>query len=181
MDCWPLSRHDENSNGVRGPSSFALEKQQRHHGMWRVSTLENHGSNGRGVRTMTEMTQRQKDAVFTSGDKHCTKNFTMLLRHSSWLNHLVRHVFTGCNLDILEFAFGSVLVMTDDSHAKNSSVACWHRRGGAEDRPSQATKYVSERPMRHHMSLHKSSQCYVTRTGAASTWKTCTVTATTTR
>ena len=44
----------------------------------------------------------------------------------------------------------------------------------------QATKYVSERAMRHHKSVHKSSQCYVTRTGAASTWKTCTVTATTT-
>ena len=28
---------------------------------------------------------------------------------------------------------------------------------------SQATKYVSERTMRHHMSLHKSSQYYVTR------------------
>ena len=43
---------------------------------------------------------------------------------------------------------------------------------------SQATKYVSERAMRHHKSLHTSSQYYVTRTGAASTWKTCTVTAT---
>ena len=29
---WPLSRHDENSNGVSGPSTFAWEKQQRHHG-----------------------------------------------------------------------------------------------------------------------------------------------------
>ena len=34
--------------------------------------------------------------------------------------------------------------------------------------------------MKHHKSLHKSSQNYVTRTaGAASTWKTFTVTATT--
>ena len=30
--------------------------------------------------------------------------------------------------------------------------------------------------MRHHKSPHKSSRYYVTRTGAASTWKTCTVT-----
>ena len=68
-----LNRHDENSNGVRGSSLFALEKQQRHHGEWRVSTLENHESNGRGVRTMTEMIQRQRDAVFTSGEKHCKR------------------------------------------------------------------------------------------------------------
>ena len=27
---WSLGRHDENSNGVRGPSSFVLEKQKRH-------------------------------------------------------------------------------------------------------------------------------------------------------
>ena len=114
---------------------FALEKQQRHHGEWRVSTSENHESNCRGVRTMTEMIQRQRDAFFTSGEKHCFKNFTMLLRHSSWLNHLVRNDFTGCNLDILEFAFGSVLVMTDDSYAKNLCVACWHpRERSAEDR-----------------------------------------------
>ena len=33
---------------------------------------------------------------------------------------------------------------------------------------------------KHHVSLHQSSQYYVTRTGAASTRKTCTVTATTT-
>ena len=44
----------------------------------------------------------------------------------------------------------------------------------------QDTKYVSERTMRHHVSLHKSSQYHVTRTGAARPWKTCTVTATTT-
>ena len=46
--------------------------------------------------------------------------------------------------------------------------------------PPKPPKYVLERTMRHHMSLHESSQYYVTRTGAASTWKTCTVTATTT-
>ena len=84
--------------------------------------------------TMTEMVQRQNDAVFTSGEKQSTKNFTMLLRHSCWLNHLVPNDFMGCNLGILEFAFGSVLVMTDDSYAKNLCVACWHPRGDAEYR-----------------------------------------------
>ena len=81
---------------------------------------------------MKEMVQRQKDAVFSSGIEFSIN--TMLLGHSSWLNHLVRNNFMGCNLDILEFAFGSVLVMTDDSYAKNLCVACWHLRGGAEDR-----------------------------------------------
>ena len=58
------------------------------------------------------------------------------------------------------------------------------REGGREGRKektvfSQATKYVKKRTVRHHCTIHKSSQYYVTRTGAASTWKTCTVTATT--
>ena len=129
--------------------------------------------------TMKEMVQRQKDAIFSSGIEFSIN--TMLLRHSRLMNHLVRNDFMGCNLDILEFAFGSVLMMTDDSHAKNLCVACWHPRWGcSRSSPPQATKYVSERAMRHHKSLHKSSQYYVTRTGAASTWKTCTATATTT-
>ena len=117
--------------------------------------------------TMKEMVQRQKDAVFSSGIEFSIN--TMLLRHSRWMNHLVRNDVMYCNLDILEFAFGSVLVVTDDIYAKNFGVACGHPRESAEDRLPQATKYVSERAMRHHKSLHKSSQYYVTRTGAAST------------
>ena len=62
--------------------------------------------------------------------------------------------------------------MADDSYAKNLCVACWHPRGVQKIVSSQATKYVSERTMRHHVSLHKSSQYHVTRTGAASTRKT---------
>ena len=67
----------------------------------------------------------------------------MLLRHSKWMNHLVPNDFMGCNLDILEFALGSVLVMTDDSHAKSLCVACWHPRGSAEDHlfPSHKTRF----------------------------------------
>ena len=45
--------------------------------------------------------------------------------------------------------------------------------------PPQAAKYVSERTVRHHVSLQESSQWRVTRTGVASTWRTCTVTTTT--
>ena len=79
---------------------------EEHSGFWTVRKIMSR--NGRGVRTITEMIQNQKDAVFTSGAKHSTKNVTMLLRHSSWLNHLVRNDFMGCKLDILEFTFGSV-------------------------------------------------------------------------
>ena len=89
-------------------------------------------------------------------------------------------IFVGCNLDILEFALGSVLVMTDDSHAKNLCVACWHPRGGAEDRlhPSHKIR-LGTCDETSQVSTQKFID-NVTRTGAASTWKTCTVTATTT-
>ena len=51
-------------------------------------------------------------------------------------------------------------------------------RDGAEYRLSPSQKICLG--TNDEMYLHKSSQYYVTRTGAASTWKTCTVTATTT-
>ena len=76
--------------------------------------------------TMKEMVQRQEDVIFSSGIEVSIN--TMLLPHSRWMNHLVRHDFLGCNLDILEFAYGSVLAMTDDSHAKNLCAACWQPR-----------------------------------------------------
>ena len=88
---------------------------------------------------MKEMVQRQEDVIFSSGIEFSTN--TMLLRHSKWMNHLVRNDFLGCNLDILEFAFGSVLVMTDDSHAENLHVGLLASEMGSP----QATKYVSER------------------------------------
>ena len=61
--------------------------------------LETPASNGRGensVRTMKEMAQRQKDAVFSLGIEFSTKHplFALLVRHSEWiLNHLVRNDF----------------------------------------------------------------------------------------
>ena len=61
--------------------------------------LETPASNGRGensVRTMKEMVQRQKDAVFSLGIEISMKHplFALLVRHSEWiLNHLVRNDF----------------------------------------------------------------------------------------
>ena len=57
--------------------------------------LDTPASNGRGensVRTMEEIVQRQKDAVFSLGIEFSIKNplLTLLVRHSEWiLNHLV--------------------------------------------------------------------------------------------
>ena len=61
--------------------------------------LETPASNGRSkhsVRTMKEMVQRQKDAVFSFGIEFSNKHplFALLVRHSEWiLNHLVRNDF----------------------------------------------------------------------------------------
>ena len=61
--------------------------------------LETPASNGRGencARTMKEMVQRQKDAVFSLGIEFSIKHFlfALLVRHSEWiLNHMVRDDF----------------------------------------------------------------------------------------
>ena len=70
--------------------------------------------------------------------------------------------------------------MTDDSYAKNSCGLLASEEGCWISSLTQATTYDSERTMRYHVSLHKSSQYYVTRAGVASKWKTCTATATAT-
>ena len=63
------------------------------------TSLETPASNGRGeksVRAMKEMTQCQKDAVFTLRIEFSIKPplFALLVRHSEWiLNHLVRNGF----------------------------------------------------------------------------------------
>ena len=67
--------------------------------------LEFLASNGRGenfVRTMKEMVQCLKDAVFSLGIEFSIKHlfFALLLRHSEWiLNHLVRNHFVVALLD----------------------------------------------------------------------------------
>ena len=149
---------------------------------WKICVVQGQRSNSefldRYDGTMKGMVQRQKYAIFSSGIEFSIK--TMYLRHSSWLNHLVRKDFMGCTLVFLEFAFGSVLVWLMTATQRILVWLVGIREEVQKIVSLQATNYVSERTMRHHKSLHKSSQYYVTRTGAASTWKTCTVTATTT-
>ena len=72
--------------------------------------------------------------------------------------------------------------MTDDSYAENSCVVCWHPRGCAEYRlhPSHQNTFWNERWDITCLFTKVHSITYVTRTGAASTWKTCAVTAATT-
>ena len=61
--------------------------------------LETFASNGQGensVRTMKEMVQRQRDAVFSWSIEFSIKHrlFALLVRHSEWIqNHLVRNDF----------------------------------------------------------------------------------------
>ena len=106
--------------------------------------------------TMKEMVQRQKDAIFSSGIEFSIK--TMYLRHSSWLNHLVRKDFMGCTLVFLEFAFGSVLVWLMTATQRILVWLVGIREGVQKIVSHQATKNVSKRTMRHHKTLHKSAQ-----------------------
>ena len=134
--------------------------------------------------TMKEMVQLQKDANFSSGIEFSIN--PMLLRHSWWiLNHLVRNDFVGTSelTKNLSQELSKDMTIRVWLMTATQRILVWLvgiREGAQKIVSLQATKYVSERTMRHHKSPHKSSQYYVTRTGAASTWKTCTVTATTT-
>ena len=62
----------------------------------RLETLASNGRSENSVRTMKEMVQRQKDAVFSLGIEFSIKHplFALLARHSVWiLNPLVRNDF----------------------------------------------------------------------------------------
>ena len=62
----------------------------------RLETLASKVRGENSVRTMKEMVQRQKDAVFSSGIEFSIKHplFALLVRNSEWiLNHLVRNDF----------------------------------------------------------------------------------------
>ena len=90
---------------VRSDNEVALEHVlkdacEQVHLEYSDTRLETPASNGRSensVRTMKEMVQRQKDAVFSLGIEFSIKHplFALLVRHSEWiLNHLVRIDFT---------------------------------------------------------------------------------------
>ena len=81
--------------------------------------LETPASNGRGensVRTMKEVVQRGKDAVFSLGNDISIKHplFALLVRHSEWiLNHLV------CNDFVVELDNRVIKTSPYESHSGN--------------------------------------------------------------
>ena len=87
------------SSQVGSVSEEVLRRVLKVHLEYSNTGLETPASNGRGessVRTMKEMVQRQKDAVFSLAIEFSIKHplFALLMRHSEWiLNHLVRNDF----------------------------------------------------------------------------------------
>ena len=81
--------------------------------------LETPASDGRGensVRTMKEMLQRQKDAVFSLGIEFSIKHslVVLLVRHSEWiLNHVVRNDF------VVELENRAIKTSPYESHTGN--------------------------------------------------------------
>ena len=188
---WSLGGHDENSNFVRGSSVFLLTKQTCHV----ANDMDPFGDKPRtqwesitsccrmligletskivavtlefqfGSRIMLKT--RGILCMLDPGNAQCSYSSgrCVLCRTSELTNNLSQELSKDMTM-----RWG----MADDSCAKNFRVACWHPRESAENRLFPSHKNTS----RYHKSLHERSQYYVTRTGAASTWKTCTVTAT---
>ena len=74
----------------------ACEQDHLEYSDTRLETLASNGRGENSVRTMKEMVQRQKDAVFSLGIEFSIKHylFALLVRHSERiLNHLVRNDF----------------------------------------------------------------------------------------
>ena len=86
------------------------------------------------------MVQRQKDENFSSGIEYSID--TMCVASQLWwiLNHLVHNDFVGTvglTKHLSQELSKDMTMrwsMADDSYAKNFGVACWHPKGGAEDR-----------------------------------------------
>ena len=96
-----LQVRSDNEEAVKHGLKDACEQV---HLVYSNTRLETPASNGRGensVRTMKEMVQRQKDAVFSLGIEFSITHplFALLVRHSEWiLNHLV-HIDFVVELD----------------------------------------------------------------------------------
>ena len=157
---WSLSRHDENSICVRGSSLFALKRHDAiDDGAKWILQVDEPRTQWESITPCCRMLIGLETSKTVAAIREPQKTF-------------------GSGLDI--FVFGSVLVMTHDSNAKNFGVACWHPRRGAEDRLSPSHKIrLGTSDDTSQVSTQKFT-VYVSRTGAASTWKTCIVTATVT-
>ena len=86
----------DNEEGLKHVLKDACEQVHLEYSNTRLETLASNGRGANSVRTMKEMVQRQKDAVFSLGIEFSIKHplFALLVRHSEWiLNHLVRNDF----------------------------------------------------------------------------------------
>ena len=86
----------ENEEALRHVLKGACEQMHLEYSNTRLETPASNGRGENSVRTMKEMVQRQKDAVFSLGIESSIKHtlFALLVRHSEWiLNHLVRNDF----------------------------------------------------------------------------------------
>ena len=84
----------DNGEALKHVLKDACEQVHLEYNNTRLETPASNGRSENSVRTMKEMVQRQKDAVFSLGIEFSIKHplFALLVRHSEWiLNHLVRN------------------------------------------------------------------------------------------
>ena len=91
-----LQVRSDNEEALKHVLKDACEKVHLEYSNTRLETPASNGRGENSVRTMKEMIQRQKDAVFSLGIVFSIKHplFALLVRHSEWiLNHLLRNDF----------------------------------------------------------------------------------------
>ena len=91
-----LQVRSDNEEALKHVLKDACEQVHLEYSNTRLETLASNGRGKNSVRTMKEMVQRQKDAVFSLGIEFSIKHppIALLVRHSEWiLNHLVRKDF----------------------------------------------------------------------------------------
>ena len=89
-----LQVRSDNEEALKHVLKDACEQLHLEYSNTRLETLASNGRGENSVRTMKEMVQRQKGAVFSLGIEFSIKHplFALLVRHSEWiLNHLVRN------------------------------------------------------------------------------------------
>ena len=94
--CPSLQVRSDNEEALRHVLKDACEQVHLEYSNTRVETPASNGRGENSVRTMKEMVQRQKNAVFSLGIECFIKHplFALLVRQSEWiLNHLVRNDF----------------------------------------------------------------------------------------
>ena len=91
-----LQVRSDNEEALKHVLKEACEQVHLEHSNTRLETPASNGRRENSVRTMKEMVQRQKDAVFSLGIEFSIKHpfFALLVRHSEWiLIHLERNDF----------------------------------------------------------------------------------------